>query len=56
MELQYIKNNIRREHGEIVCPYNEECRCDRLECFKCGWNPKVDAERRKARIAEAYNG
>lgn len=47
MELQYIKNDGKGKkiHGRYVCPYNEECRCTRKECWKCGWNPKVAAKR-----------
>jgi hypothetical protein len=45
MELQYIKNDIKREKGRIVCRYNEEVRCDRLRCGKCGWNPEVARRR-----------
>ena len=41
MELVYIKNNVKRERGKIVCPYNEECRCTRMYCGKCGWYPTV---------------
>ena len=32
---------IKRERGSYVCPYNGECRCIRLECKSCGWNPEV---------------
>lgn len=45
MELQYMKNDIKRVHGKIVCPHNPECRCDRLECGHCGWNPRVAQSR-----------
>jgi hypothetical protein len=31
----------RDPDGKIVCPYNKECRCDKMECYKCGWNPRV---------------
>ena len=52
MELTYIKNDIKRERGKIVCPHNPEgVRCLRLECYKCGWNPKV-GEPRKAQILQ----
>ena len=56
MEMVYIKNDFKREHGKYVCPFNPECRCERLECYKCGWNPKVEEARKKARTAEASNG
>lgn len=56
MELEYVKITAHRVNGYYTCPYNPECRCQRMECYKCGWNPKVDAERRKARTAEADNG
>ena len=36
-------------NGQIICPYNTECRCWEMECHKCGWNPKV-AERRLAKL------
>lgn len=39
MELVYIKNDVKRHNGKIVCPHNEECRCERMNCGKCGWNP-----------------
>lgn len=46
MELVYIKNDVRRdEAGKIICKYNSECRCERLACGKCGWNPKVADQR-----------
>ena len=47
MELQYIKNDVKREGGKIVCRYNPECRCEKLECYRCGWNPKVANARLK---------
>ena len=56
MKLEYIKNDFRREHGLYVCPFNQECRCERLECYKCGWNPKVEEERKKAMAAESKYG
>lgn len=33
--------------GKIICPYNQECRCDTPECSKCGWNPAVAEKRLK---------
>ena len=56
MELQYIKNDIKREGGKIVCRYNQECRCEKLECYKCGWNPKVAKARQEAFLREAGCG
>lgn len=55
MELTYAQNKFRKEHGKYVCPYNEECRCDRIECHKCGWSPKV-AERRREELAAKMGG
>lgn len=52
MELQYIKNT-KREHGKFVCPYNQECRCLKLECYKCGWNPRVAENRKRIKKAVA---
>lgn len=49
MELQYIKNDIKREKGKIVCRYNSECRCQKLRCGSCGWNPTVAARRAEQR-------
>ena len=38
-----------KEPPKEECPYNEyvECRRDKSDCSRCGWNPKVDAQRRK---------
>ena len=29
-----------------ICPHNEGILCDSMKCWKCGWNPKIDKERR----------
>ena len=55
MELEYKQTRFRKENRVYVCPYNEECRCVRIECYKCGWNPKV-AERRREALAEKMGG
>lgn len=34
--------------AEICCPHNHEVICDKLKCESCGWNPKVEKERKKA--------
>ena len=52
MELVYIKNDVRRENGKIVCKYNEEVRCDRMNCGKCGWYPTVAKKRLEQYIRE----
>lgn len=56
MKLEYIKNEIKRENGKIICRYNPECRCEKLECGRCGWNPAVAQARQKAFIEVAENG
>ena len=51
MELQYIKNDpdyAKRKHGMIQCVHNEGCRCRKMECSRCGWNPRVAAQRSAA--------
>lgn len=56
MELQYMKNNIKRERGKFVCPHNSECRCEKLKCGECGWNPKVAKARKEAFFREMGHG
>lgn len=56
MELVYIKNDGKgikseRVHGKYVCHHNPECRCDKRECWKCGWNPEVAQARKEAFVA-----
>lgn len=43
---------IKKEHGKYVCPYNGECRCDRMRCASCGWNPTVAKQRFEAFLKE----
>lgn len=52
MELVYIKNDIKRERGKIVCPHNEECRCTRMSCGTCGWHPNVAKARLEKLLRE----
>lgn len=28
-----------------ICPHNQECRCQIIDCSTCGWNPKVEKMR-----------
>ena len=28
-----------------ICPYNQECRCQIVDCSSCGWNPVVEKRR-----------
>lgn len=28
-----------------ICPYNQECRCQIVDCSSCGWNPAVEKRR-----------
>ena len=28
-----------------ICPHNQECRCQIIDCSACGWNPAVKAKR-----------
>jgi hypothetical protein len=52
MELVYIKNNVKRENGKIVCPHNPEgVRCKSMHCGSCGWHPAV-AKKRMERMAK----
>lgn len=56
MELVYIKNDIERdERGKIICHHNPECRCDRKECGRCGWNPTV-AQARSEKLLHKLEG
>lgn len=45
MKLQYIQNDPnwkqRKKYPFKTCPYNEEVRCNHVNCKRCGWNPKV---------------
>lgn len=45
MELVYYKTKGYRRPRFHDCPHNEGCRCDKKDCFNCGWNPKVAAYR-----------
>lgn len=53
IKLQYIKNDPdwkkkRESHQKKQrCPYNDGCHCHQKDCWKCGWNPKVDQARRE---------
>lgn len=52
MELVYIKNDPDRKKVRYKiydCPHNDGCRCTKMECWQCGWNPSV-ADRRMERI------
>lgn len=33
--------DIKQENGQYICPHNDQCRCDRMKCSTCGWNPAV---------------
>ena len=52
MELQYIKNDpnwkSKKSFKNIPCPYNEGCYCTSKDCWRCGWNPKVEKARKEA--------
>lgn len=51
MVLKYIRNTGSHKKGEYKvydCKYNEGCRCHKMECWKCGWNPKVAQARSEA--------
>lgn len=53
MELQYIKNDApKKDHWLHQCPYNEGCRCRTMNCYSCGWNPKVAKARSQKILAE----
>lgn len=30
-----------------ICPHNEGVLCEKMQCSKCGWNPKVMESRRE---------
>lgn len=58
MELVYIKNDPnwqrkRKSEKSAPCPYNEGVHCLSKDCWKCGWNPKVEAAR-KAKMEAQY--
>ena len=39
------------KHG-IICPFNQELRCQVADCDYCGWNPEV-SERRLEEFLQA---
>ena len=50
MDLVYIKNDPKKKKYYKVhdCLYNEGCRCGKMNCKRCGWNPKVAKARTEA--------
>lgn len=46
-----VRLNWKFENGKWQCPYNEGVACEHRVCTKCGWNPRVDRQRRKKRGA-----
>lgn len=53
VRLQYIKNDPdwkskRKSEKSAPCPYNEGCHCTSKDCWRCGWNPKVEKARKEA--------
>ena len=44
MKLEYVKVGTR-VNKEQTCIYNDGCKCLMKTCWKCGWNPKVNAKR-----------
>ena len=53
MKLQYIKNDPdwkskRKSEKSAPCPYNDGVHCDTKDCWRCGWNPKVEKARKEA--------
>ena len=51
MELKYYKVEKKQRPKKIHCQYNDGCACERKECYKCGWNPKV-SDRRLTKIRQ----
>ena len=47
MELEYYKTSGYKKPRYYDCPHNEACRCERKDCYHCGWNPKVAAIRER---------
>ena len=50
MDLVYIKNDPdykKKRYQVYDCPYNNGCHCDKMDCYRCGWNPKVEEARNK---------
>lgn len=43
MQLQYVK--IAHYEKDVSCPHNDGVRCDKRNCYNCGWNPKVHEKR-----------
>lgn len=48
----YKLMNVLVESGQTpydkdgyICPHNNECRCQIVECAHCGWNPAVSKKR-----------
>lgn len=59
VELKYIKNDPdwkekKKAQKNTDCPYNDGLICEKKNCWRCGWNPKV-AEVRRTRL-EAGRG
>ena len=55
MELVYIKNDPdykEKKPRAYDCPYNPGCHCAKMDCYRCGWNPKVE----EARKEKMHNG
>lgn len=43
--------HVRAIPKELQCPFNEWVKCpEKKECNKCGWNPKVENERKELRL------
>ena len=40
----------------IICPFNEECRCQVADCDYCGWNPEVSERRLEAFLQKKTGG
>ena len=41
IKLEYYKVTPYKKERSYDCPYNSECRCEKMRCSTCGWNPTV---------------
>ena len=47
IRMQYLKNDpdwkkkVKESRKSTKCHYNDGCECDKRDCKRCGWNPKV---------------
>lgn len=45
IKLEYYKVDPNYRRKPYACHHNDACVCEKRECYKCGWNPKVSKMR-----------